>query len=89
MEEGTYVEKALSELKFAARAYRDLKQRPKAFKQLIAYKPVITKLVNDPVFFAVLMCGDNWLIDAPNHQKLLQDQSPRQVAVCGRGWEKA
>jgi hypothetical protein len=41
------------------------------------------------VFFAVLMCGDKWLIEAPEHQKLLRDISARQVAVCGRGWGKS
>jgi phage FluMu gp28-like protein len=35
------------------------------------------------------MCGDSWLLDAPEHQKLLSDLSPRQVAVCGRGWGKS
>jgi phage FluMu gp28-like protein len=35
------------------------------------------------------MCGDSWLADAPDHQKLLRDLSPRQVAVCGRGWGKS
>ncbi len=37
----------------------------------------------------MLMCGDKWLINAPEHQKLLRDASPRQVAVCGRGWGKS
>jgi phage FluMu gp28-like protein len=46
-------------------------------------------MVQDPVFFAVLMCGDGWLVNAPDHQKLLRDQSLRQVAVCGRGWGKS
>jgi hypothetical protein len=35
------------------------------------------------------MCGDKWLVNAPEHQKLLRDMSPRQVAVCGRGWGKS
>ena len=35
------------------------------------------------------MCGDGWLVDAPDHQKLLRDLSQRQVAVCGRGWGKS
>lgn len=89
MEEDAYVQKTLSDLEFAASAYAALRQRPKAFKQLIAHTEVARKLVADPVFFAVLLCGDSWLINAPNHQKLLRDQSPRQVAVCGRGWGKS
>ena len=35
------------------------------------------------------MCGDKWLIQAPEHQKLLRDTSPRQAVVCGRGWGKS
>lgn len=89
MEEDAFVEKVLSDLKFTGHLYSDFRQRPKAFKQLIAYPEVTRKLVDDPVFFAVLMCGDSWLVDAPDHQKLLRDQSPRQVAVCGRGWGKS
>jgi len=89
MEEDAFVEKVLNDLKFASHLFGDFKKRPKAFKQLIAYPEVTRRLVDDPVFFAVLMCGDSWLVDAPDHQKLLQDQSPRQVAVCGRGWGKS
>jgi hypothetical protein len=89
MEEDAFVQKVLNDLTFAAQVYSDLRQRPKAFKQLVAYPEVTRKLVNDPVFFAVLMCGDSWLFDAPDHQKLLRDLSPRQVAVCGRGWGKS
>ncbi|MBN1245739.1 hypothetical protein JXA31_09125 [Candidatus Bathyarchaeota archaeon] len=89
MEEAAFVQKVLSDWTFAAQAYSGLKQRPKAFKQLIAHTEVTRKLVEDPVFFAVLMCGDKWLINAPDHQKLLRDPQPRQVAVCGRGWGKS
>ena len=89
MEENAFVEKVINDLKFAASVYGELKKRPKAFKQLIAYPKVTRKLIQDPVFFAILMCGDSWLIEAPNHQNLLRDQSPRQVAVCGRGWGKS
>jgi len=89
MEEDAFVEKVLNDYKFAAQACSGLKQRPKAFKQLLAYPEVTRKLVSDPVFFAVLMCGDGWLAEAPDHQKLLRDQNSRQVAVCGRGWGKS
>ena len=89
MEEDAFVQKVLSDLKFTGKVHSDLRQRPRAFKQLIAYPEVARKIVEDPVFFAVLMCGDSWLADAPDHQKLLRDLSPRQVAVCGRGWGKS
>ena len=89
MEEKAFVEKVTSDLSFAAQASTPLRQRPKALKQLIAYPEVTRKLVEDPVFFAVLMCGDSWLVEAPDHQKLLRDQNPKQVAVCGRGWGKS
>ncbi len=89
MEESTFVEKIASDLTFAAKASIALRQKPKAFKELIAYPEITRKLVDDPVFFAVLMCGDSWLVNAPDHQKLLKDLSPRQVAVCGRGWGKS
>ena len=89
MDQKTFIEEILNDLTFAAQVSQALKQRPKAFKQLAAYPEITRKLVNDPVFFAVLMCGDSWLVDAPDHQKLLRDQSLRQVAVCGRGWGKS
>ena len=89
MEESAYVEKVTNDLEFAAKAYSELRQRPKAFKQLCAHSEVARKLVQDPVFFATLLCGDSWLNKAPNHQELLRDQNPRQVAVCGRGWGKS
>lgn len=89
MEEDTFVEKTLSDYKFAAQIHGELWQRPKAFKQLLAHKEITQKLVSDPTYFAALMCGDSWIVDAPNHQQLLRDNSPRQVAVCGRGWGKS
>jgi hypothetical protein len=89
MEEKTFVEKALSDLAFAAEAHDQLTPHPKAFRQLVAYPEITRRLIEDPVFFAVLMCGDHWLTNASEHQRLLRDQSPRQVAVCGRGWGKS
>jgi hypothetical protein len=89
MDEKTFVEKVASDLAFAASVSEGLAQRPKAFKQLLAHPEVTRKLAEDPVFFAVLMCADKWLVDAPDHQKLLRDMNPRQVAVCGRGWGKS
>jgi hypothetical protein len=85
LEEKTFVEKVTNDLEFTASVCERLLQKPKALKQLVAYKEVTDKLIKDPVFFAVLMCGDKWLIQAPEHQKLLRDVSSKQVAVCGRG----
>ena len=89
MDQKAFVEKVLSDLSFAAQVSTALKQNPRAFRQLVAYPELTRKLIQDPVFFAVLMCCDSWLVNAPEHQKLLRDQSPRQVAVCGRGWGKS
>jgi hypothetical protein len=89
MAENNYVEKVASDLEFAVQAYNGLRRRPKVFKQLCPYPEIIRKLVQDPMFFAALMCGDSWINKAPNHQNLLRDQSTRQVAVCGRGWGKS
>jgi hypothetical protein len=89
LEEKTFVQKVTGDLGFAASVSEGLMQRPVALKQLLAHKEVASKLVEDPVFFAVLMCGDKWLVEAPEHQKLLRDMSARQVAVCGRGWGKS
>jgi hypothetical protein len=89
LDEKTFIEKVTSDQGFAASVCEDLLQTPTALRQLLAHKEVASKLVEDPVFFAVLMCGDKWLIEAPEHQKLLRDISARQVAVCGRGWGKS
>lgn len=89
MEEAVFIQKITSDLAFAAQVSFPLRQRPKALRQLIAHPEITQKLIEDPVFFAVLMCGDNWLTEAPDHQKLLRDQHPKQVAVCGRGWGKS
>jgi len=35
------------------------------------------------------MYNDKWLVQAPEHQKLLRDISSKQVVVCGRGWGKS
>ena len=89
MDEKSFVEKVTCDLGFAASVSEGLVQRPTALRQLLAHKEVTSKLVEDPVYFAVLMCGDKWLVDAPEHQKLLRDQTAMQVAVCGRGWGKS
>jgi hypothetical protein len=89
LDEKAFVEKVTGDLGFAASVSEGLLQRPTALRQLLSIKEVTRKLVEDPVFFAVLMCGDKWLVEAPDHQKLLRDLSLRQVAVCGRGWGKS
>jgi hypothetical protein len=89
LEEKTFIEKITSDLEFTASVCEGLLQRPNALGQLIAKKEVAAKVIEDPVFFAILMCGDKWLAQAPEHQKLLRDISPKQVAVCGRGWGKS
>ncbi len=89
MAEEAFAERVVNDVGYAASVCESLLQKPKALRQLIANKEVADKLIEDPVFFAMLMCGDKWLADAPEHQKLLRDGSPRQVAVCGRGWGKS
>lgn len=89
MDEETFSQKVTDDLAFAASVSEGLRQNLKALRQLLVHKQVTRRLVDDPVFFAVLMCGDKWLVQAPDHQKLLRDMSPRTVAVCGRGWGKS
>ena len=89
MDETAFAEKVSTDLEFAASVSEGLRQKPKALRQLLGYPNVMRKLVDDPVFFAVLMCGDKWLVQAPDHQKLLRDMSPKTVAACGRGWGKS
>ena len=79
----------LGDLGFAASFSEWLIARPRALRELLEDEQVRQRLFEDPVFFAVLMCNDKWLVDAPDHQRLLRDMSPRQVAVCGRGWGKS
>jgi len=89
VEKKAFVKRVVSDLEFAGSVSEGLMQKPTALKQLVAYPEVSLKLRDDPVFFAVLMCGDRWLVNAPDHQRLLRDMSHRQVAVCGRGWGKS
>ena len=69
MEETAYVQKITTDLAFAAQESTPLKLKPKALRQLLAYSEVANKLIDDPVFFAVLMCGDSWLVSAPDPQE--------------------
>jgi len=89
VEKEEFVDRLVSDLTFTASMAEQLILRPTALREVLRSSRVLKKIIEDPVFFAVLMCGDKWLVDAPDHQKLLRDMSPRQVAVCGRGWGKS
>jgi hypothetical protein len=89
LEKEEFINHLLNDTNFTAATSEQLITRPKALKEIIREERVRQRLIEDPVFFAILMCNDKWLADAPEHQKLLRDQHPRQVAVCGRGWGKS
>jgi hypothetical protein len=89
LEKEEFINRLLTNLSFTASMSEQLITRPKALKEIIREERVRQRLIEDPVFFAILMCNDKWLVDAPEHQKLLRDMHPRQVAVCGRGWGKS
>jgi len=89
MEKNTFLHRLVTDLNYTASVAKQLIARPTALREVLHDKQVRKKLIEDPVFFAVLMCNDKWLVNAPHHQKLLRDMHPRQVAVCGRGWGKS
>jgi len=89
LEKEEFLNRLLTDLHFTASFSEQLITRPKALKEVIRDERIRQKLTEDPVFFAILMCNDKWLANAPEHQKLLRDTHPRQVAVCGRGWGKS
>ena len=89
LEKEEFVNRLLGDLQYAASVSEQLITRPKALREVVRNERVRLRLIEDPVFFAVLMCNDGWLVNAPDHQKLLRDTHPRQVAVCGRGWGKS
>jgi hypothetical protein len=89
LEKEEFLNCLLNDLHFTASFSEQLITRPKSLKEVIHNQRIRQKLIEDPVFFAILMCNDKWLADAPEHQKLLRDTHPRQVAVCGRGWGKS
>jgi len=89
LEKEQYINRLLNDLQYAASVSEQLITRPRALREVIRDGRVRQRLIEDPVFFAVLMCNDEWLANAPEHQKLLRDMHPRQVAVCGRGWGKS
>lgn len=84
-----FIDGLVTDLSYAASVADMLIQNPTALKEVLKDERVRSKVVEDPVFFAVLMCSDKWLVNAPDHQRLLRDMHPRQVAVCGRGWGKS
>lgn len=61
---------------------------PDVVRRLLTRQAVQARLA-DPVFFAVLLCGQAWLAQAPQHQTLLGDGADRIVVVAGRGWGKS
>jgi phage FluMu gp28-like protein len=89
LEKEEFINNLLNDLQYAASMSDQLIPRPRALREVVSEERIRQKLREDPVFFAVLMCGDEWLVNAPDHQKLLRDKHPRQVAVCGRGWGKS
>jgi len=89
LEKEEFINRLLNDMHYAASISEQLIAHPKAFREVIREERIRQRLVEDPVFFAVLMCNDKWLVDAPDHQTLLKDMYPRQIAVCGRGWGKS
>jgi len=51
----------------------------------------IVQACQDPIFFSILLCGQDWLIQpgAKTHRRFLSDDWGRIVAACGRGWGKS
>ncbi|KPV62767.1 MAG: hypothetical protein AOA66_1223 [Candidatus Bathyarchaeota archaeon BA2] len=89
MEREEFLNRLVTDLNYTASVTQQLISRPKALREVLQDDRVRKRVLEDPVFFAVLMCNDKWLVNAPDHQKLLRDTHPRQVAVCGRGWGKS
>jgi len=89
VEKEEFLNRLVTDLNYTASVAELLIARPKALREVLRNEKVQKKLIEDPVFFAVLMCNDKWLVNALDHQKLLRDMHPRQIAVCGRGWGKS
>jgi len=89
VEKDEFLNRLVTDLNYTASVAEMLIARPKALREVLRDERIKKKILEDPVFFAVLMCNDKWLVSAPDHQKLLKDMHPRQVAVCGRGWGKS
>jgi len=78
------IKACLQDLGFAAKT----SDYPDVIKE-IAEDPRIMEAFKDPVFAAVLLANQKWLVNAPKHQEFLRDNSTRIVAACGRGWGKS
>ena len=89
MEKEEFIDRLLNNLGFVASFSPRLIASPRALRETLRNERVAQRVVEDPVFFSVLMCNDKWLVDAPDHQRLLRDMHTKQVAVCGRGWGKS
>jgi len=89
LEREEFINRLLNDMSFVASVSEQLIARPKALRELLGDERVARRAVEDPMFFSVLMCNDKWLVNAPDHQRLLRDMYPRQVAACGRGWGKS
>lgn len=89
MEKEEFIKHILDNYSYLASISEQLTSRRRVLLELVKDERVKLRLIEDPVFFSILMCNDKWLADAPDHQKLLRDNHPRQVAVCGRGWGKS
>ena len=89
MDKEEFINRLLDDMQFAASFSGHLLARPRALREVLRDDRVRQRLVQDPVFFSVLMCNDKWLVDAQEHQKLLRDMHQYQVAACGRGWGKS
>jgi len=89
LEKEEFINSLLNNLGFVAKVSPDLITHPTALREVLSDERVMRRYIEDPVFFSVLMCNDGWLVDAPDHQRLLRDMHPMQVAVCGRGWGKS
>lgn len=85
MDKEEFTSRLLNDTHFGASISEQLIPHLKALCEVIRDEKVGQGLTEDAVLFAVLMCNDRWLADAPDHQRLLRDMRRRQVAVCGRG----
>ena len=76
MEKDEFISRLDTDLRYVASVAEQLIVRPTALREVIKDPRIKKKLLENPVYFAVLMCNDKWLVDAPHHQKLLRDMYP-------------
>jgi len=77
VEKDEFLNRLVTDLNYTASVAEMLIARPKALREVLRDERVRKRVLEDPVFFAVLMCNDKWLVNAPDHQKLLRDMHPR------------